>query len=528
MIKGPGLPPMVGTTPQAASMDGKIKKLKSAFEKVEEVHRQWRGIWQDCYDYALPNRVRFDGTVEGEDRTSQIFDTTAVEALSEFASRVKEGIAPPFSNWADFKAGREVPVASRPRLEKKLQEIQDYVFEIIAESNFDGQAEESFHELGIGTSVLLVEEGDYNNPIHHTAAALTEIKLERGPQGEVRGVWRDRMMAIEDILAIWPKGTLSANLMRCLKDSPKEKVRVLEALRRDIGNRFEMHYDHCVFTPDDEHEIFYQSMTGEGSSPWIVSRWSVAAGETYGRGPLLKILPTVRKINLVQQMVLENGELAIAGLWQADDDGVVNWDTVEILPGTVVPRTPGQAGLEALQPGSNFDVSQLLIETMQREIRDAMLDENYQGDGKTPVSAAEIFARRQRDARRRGGPAARLVHEFAIPYIRRVVHILKRQGKIEVPLFDGKEVKVKPNSSLARSRQLDEVADIDQYLELAQTRFGPESAAIIIDQMLAARKIASRMGIDADIVRSEEEVAKMVQKGQEMQQMADQGGAPGA
>ena len=77
----------------------------------------------------------------------------------------------------------------------------------------------------------------------------------------------------------------------------------------------------------------YKQMVGNGSNPFICFRWSKCAGEVYGRGPLINALSAIKTTNLTIELILENAQMAISGVYQMEDDGVINPDTIQLSPG---------------------------------------------------------------------------------------------------------------------------------------------------------------------------------------------------
>ena len=57
------------------------------------------------------------------------------------------------------------------------------------------------------------------------------------------------------------------------------------------------------------------------------------AGETYGRGPLMLTLPAIKTANLTVEIILENAQMSISGMYQVEDDGVINIDNIALIPG---------------------------------------------------------------------------------------------------------------------------------------------------------------------------------------------------
>jgi hypothetical protein len=105
------------------------------------------------------------------------------------------------------------------------------------------------------------------------------------------------------------------------------------------------------------------------------------------------------------------------------------------------------------------------------------------------------------------------------PVLQRVVYILKKQGKIKIPIINGREVKVRSSSPLAQAQHQQDVANIDRFLALIQGRVGPELTNILIKQDLVAKHIAKKLGIPEELIRSQEE---MQEAAAQMQQMMAQ------
>ena len=76
--------------------------------------------------------------------------------------------------------------------------------------------------------------------------------------------------------------------------------------------------------------IMSETYKGVGSNPFIAFRWSKASGEIYGRGPAINALSAIKTCNLTIELILENAQMAISGIYQIDDDGVINVDTINL------------------------------------------------------------------------------------------------------------------------------------------------------------------------------------------------------
>ena len=136
------------------------------------------------------------------------------------------------------------------------------------------------------------------------------------------------------------------------------------------------------------------------------------------------------------------------------------------------------------------------------------------------MTATEVAERMADLSRQIGSSFGRLQSEFVIPILRRVIKILKDQGRIELPIVNGREVKVQAVSPLARAQYQQDISDINRFHEIIGTTFGPQMLNVIVNQDAVARHIGKLMNIPEKLLRDEQE---QMQLAQQMQQMAQQG-----
>ena len=128
-------------------MDTSAVKMLERFNKAKSNRVLFESLFEECYEYALPMRQSFFYESPGQRRDDKIFDETAVVGTQEFASRLQSGLVPNFARWADLLAGSEVPESERDEVNNNLDQVTDYVFEIIQNSNFGQEVHESFMEF---------------------------------------------------------------------------------------------------------------------------------------------------------------------------------------------------------------------------------------------------------------------------------------------------------------------------------------------------------------------------------------------
>ena len=167
--------------------------------------------------------------------------------------------------------------------------------------------------------------------------------------------------------------------------------------------------------------------------------------------------------NLVVELILENAETSIIGMWQYDDDTIINPHTVQMVSGTMIPVSAGSNGIRPLQPGGSFDVAQLVLEDLQNKIRMALFDKPLGGLEQPVRSATEISERLAEFSRETGSPFGRIQTEKTQPIMRRISYILQKGGKIDLPKIDGRSIRAHVVSPIGRAQEQQDITNLDRF-----------------------------------------------------------------
>lgn len=508
-------------------MDEIAKSYLSKYDKAKAKRENFVPLFEECYEYSLPQRESFYHETIGQRRDDKIFDETAVVGVQEFASRLQSGLVPNFARWADLTAGSEVPKENRDEVNNDLDEVTEYVFEILQNSNFAQEVHESFMDLAVGTGVLVCEEGDAINPIRFSAIPLPHVILDTGPDDNIDHVFRERKnIRFNQLEQLYPKADFPPEINSMMQGAGDKTTTVLEVVCKDYSKKNVdafLHYAICMST---KSVIFKRSMQGVGSNPFICFRWSKCAGEVYGRGPLINALSSIKTTNLTIELILENAQMSISGIYQMEDDGVINPDTINLVPGTIIPKAMGSAGLQPIQAAGRFDVAQLVLGDMRNNIKRALYNDMLGDPNKTPASATEVAERMADLSRRIGSAFGRLQAELVQPVLQRVIYILKKQGRIEIPTVNGREIKIKSISPLAQAQANQDITAISRFLELTAGAFGPEMLQLLVNSEETAAHLAKKFGVPDNLIRDEAERKEIVALMQQMQQSQAQAPQP--
>ena len=445
-----------------------------------ERRRPLEPLWQACYDHVLP------GPAAGP----ALFDATAADGAEQLAASLLAELTPPWSRWFGLAPAR--PTENRVAAEA-LEDAAAVLQGHVDRSNFTVEMHQAFLDLVVaGTGLLLVEEAPLGeaSALRFTAVPMRTAVLEEGPDGRLSTIYRQARLTASQLRARFPTATLPAGMARDPDDPTPHPV--LEAVWPERGTTCYA----AILADPAEPLLLAEGRFAE--SPAIAFRWLKAPGETYGRGPVMKALPDIRTANKVVELVLKNASIAVTGIWQAEDDGVLNPDTVKLVPGAIIPKAPGSAGLTPLAAPGNFDVSQLVLQDLRARIRTALLADRIAPLQAAPMTATEVLERGAQAARLLGATYGRLQTELLTPLVTRCLAILRRRGEIPPLRLDGRDVALRYESPLARVQGRADAANTLLFLQAVGSLGG--DAAAQLDAAAATRWLAKTLGAPAEVL----------------------------
>jgi len=498
------------------SAEDVLKRHEKALIKKED----FRNLYEEAYEFALPQRNlydgHYDGKVGGTKKMNRVFDSTAINSTQRFANRMQSGIFPPQRKWCRLEPGPDIPEDRKAEAQAALDVYNERLFSTLKQSNFDIAIGEFLLDLSVGTAVMMIQPGDDINPINFIPVPQYLVSIEEGANGQVDNVYRRIRMKGEAIQRQWNDAKISEDLQRKIDDKPTDDVELIEATVFD-----QKRGDYCyhVIHKQSKEELVYRRMS---YSPWIVSRYAKVAGEIYGRGPLITALPDVKTLNKTLELLLKNASLSISGVYTAADDGVLNPNTVKIMPGAIIPvaRNGGPQG-ESLRPlprAGDFNVSQIVMNDLRQNIKRILLDESLPPDNMSARSATEVVERMKELSQNLGSAFGRLINETMIPLVSKILQVMDERGIITLPLkVNGLEVKISPVAPLAMAQNMDDVQNILQYAQIAQQAGPAGQTTIKVEEMMDY--IAEKLGVPQAIRPTPQE--RMMMK-QQMAQAAQQ------
>ena len=491
-------------------------------------------VWRDCYLHTHPMRSHgFDELIkdaqQADTRQADLIDTTGTESADLLVSNIASGMTPPNSLWFELEPGTGTADDEGKRW---LSGAARALWTNIHASNFDAESVDALTDaVDAGWFVLYVEEAEEGGfrfeqwPLSECFIASTK------PGGRIDVVYREFELTAQQAVTQYGDA-VSDKTKKLAQDKPAEKVRFVHAIepRRVsvVGARLARNLPFASRIIEVGQKLMVRE-SGYHEFPCVAPRWHRIPGSPYALGQAFKALPAMRQINAICRMELASLDLAIAGMWIAEDDGVLNPRTVRIGPRKIVVANSVDS-MKPLVPGSDFNVTFSKIERIQAQIRKIMMADQLQPQDGPAMTATEIHVRVGLVRQMLGPIYGRLQAEYLQPLIERCFGIMYRAGVLgQAPeSLQRAGFTVRYIGPLARAQKLEDVTAVQRLYEMGagMVQVAPE-VFDNIDHDEAFREVAENLGVpqktlrpvaDRDAVRDQRQEAQ--QQAAEQQQAA--------
>lgn len=487
------------------------KRSTKAWTDAQSHHSALREAYRwympDLY-YEMTGGGNANNAVSNTD--DHIFDPTGGQSLEDGASQIAEALHPWDQVWARWVPRTDTPDQNLSMLEDAATKFSAVCNSLLEGSNFDGAAVAAHKQFLLGTGFLLVEIDNWDSKkIRFTATPAYQWAIEADAAGRIQAAFRKTKIRARDCETTLPQGEWSAEVVKLAREQPETEVEVELAIYWEPKLRL---WRACHYECKSKHEVLTKT---ERTSPLIVYRSNLTAGRAWGRGPGLRALPDVKVCNRVVELTLRNAAIAVTGIWQADDDGVLNPNTVRLVAGAIIPKAQGSDGLQPLKAPGDFNVADLILENLRVNIRRAFFVTRIE---EREMSATEFAGRLQQQVREQRGTYGQLKGEFAVPIMRRVLDLAVEMGVIEASDFD-KFAQLELTGPLAQDVRGAEVEKMQKAVGIIGSIAGPEVAMACLKLQKAVPWMVQQLHAKVELFKDEDELIAL---GEQVMQMAAQ------
>lgn len=502
-----------------------LELLKRRYNSAKYVADLWIPIMQASFFYAVPYRNRYylpGKEFQGTSQNTRVYDTTAVEGVKTFVSKIHDAMTPPQVQWGFLEVDSDMvddPESQVQRLQEEQMKLNKYMrqlFTFVHASNFDVVINECYYDLSIGTSAIVINaSGDDEQPFFCTSIPMDKLAIEEAVNGKIESWFRTwQNLKISELETRWPKIVLSPDLISQMSADPDAKVRNIYegvAYRMDLPQKRKF-YTYAVWADDN---ILFSEDTE--SNPAIIWRFQKTNNETWGRGPVMDALPSIISLNEMARIELAAANLNTFKPYMAFSDNVFNPYTFRLEPFSIIPIAPigtdSQAPLIPLPSSADPNFAMLTISDLRLQIKALLYAETPQdAPGIQPQTAYELSLKQQNLAQKIGPLFSRLQYEFSLPVIKRIGYILHNSGHLPYPSLDGIPIKFKYLSPLALVKGQQEIARITNFVQIMQGIMGPDATQLYINPKTTPYLLAEALQIDQRYLNNPDQVSDTLQK----------------
>lgn len=488
-------------------------KIIARLDSLKSERLSLEKVWKECFNYTYPIRASgLLGNVYNADQAKQkvaeLLTTEGTRGARTIASIIVGGMTPSNSKWfeltlddAEIEENEALTVAS------------DVVFKKIHASNYDSEAVESMLDNVIcGQSATYIGENEDGSGYSFEQWNLADVYVASTRRdGAIDTVYHVYSMTAEQAVNEFGK----AVSLRIHNDAEKEPntlykfVHYISPRTNYIpGSPFSKELPFLsIHICCDDKTILRES--GYHEFPVCFPRWQKQKASCYGVGLVYDALPAIKELNELKRLEKLGISISAAGMYVAQDDGILNPSMITIGPGKIVVA----ANVDSIKPlgsASNFNVAFSEEERMKAEIRETLMADQLPPLDSGVRTATEFHVRLQYLRQLLGPVFGRLNAEWLQVLIIRCFGIAFRNGWIELPESLANRVyEVKYLSPLAQAQRENEIAAIERFMQ--QVGMVSQVSPDVIDNVNTDEtviQLADKQNITG-IIRTNDEVEQL-------------------
>lgn len=490
-------------------------------ERLANLRAPWESVWREIDERVNPlgggGWNKTTATVRGAGN----FDVTAVESLDRFGAAMA-AITVPFQTQYIRPRFADKDLDKLPSVRRWCERAGDrlYAIRYAPHTGFRVQSGEDMRQLGsYGTGPLWTGErkgvGLFYKSLH-----LSECYFDEDFSGQIDTAHRRYERSARQLEQGFGREALTPKMREALENNKREtRFEILHVVCPN-GDMQEGAMDRRGMPVDSIHIAIAEKMilrrSGFHSMPISVSRHVTGPGDIYGRSPALKVLPTIKGVNAMQQTLLRSAhKLVDPALAFYDDDGITSLVT---KPGGANPGLVGSRGELLVAPmptGSQLPIGLEMVEQERAVIRTAFLEDFFRiltdpGDRMTATQVLEMVAKQGVLV---APYAGRYETEKQNPVTQRDLELALRAGQVEdfppEVLEAGAWPTIDYDNPLSRMARAEEAAGLTRWIE-AMAPMAQVDPGVFdhIDTDAAAPGLADVLGVRPSWIATPDKVAE--------------------
>ncbi|KAK6697490.1 hypothetical protein SNK04_014062 [Fusarium graminearum] len=387
-----------GLTTGGAPRSWPAPKAAQPLGGKRQVHEQ---VWRDCFELTFPLRAHgFNGNVvdaqQAQNQKARIQDSTGTQA-------------------SQLDVDGETPDDKR-----YLDNAAETIWLNIHQSNFDAEGYEAcLDTVAAGWFALYVDEDRERGGYSFEQWPIAGVYITSSRRdGLVDTCYREHSMPARTAAETFGLEKLSEGTQKLAREAGRAGLDGQEPAVRVLRGRVEGKH---LVRESGYHEF-----------PVIAPRWQRIPDTSYGVGPVFDALPDIRVLNELKALQLASADVAVGGMWVAEDDGVFNPRTAKLGARKILIASSTDA-IKPLQTGANFQLADFMVNDLKASIRKILMADQLQPQDGPAMTATEVHVRVEMIRQLLGPIYGRLQAEYLRPLIERCFGIAYRAGILGEP-----------------------------------------------------------------------------------------------
>lgn len=499
-----------------------VEQILKRLNALESQKNTWSDHWQEILDYVMPRKAEITVTyAKGQKRTEKLYDSTAIHANTLLAASLQGTLTSASLPWFHLRVRNE-DLNNDREVQVWLEDCRNRMLKAFNSSNFNTEVHEFYLDIcSIGTACLETEETE--NGFTFRTLHISEYFISEDHKGKIDTLYRKFKYTARQAKQKWGDA-VGTKVQEAFENNPDKKFEFIHCVMPSEeyhGKRQNKLPWVSIYISKDDKNIVQEG--GYNEMPYLVTRWSKASGEEYGRSPAYNALPDIKTLNKAVELGLKAWAKAIDPPMLVEDDGVIG--RVKTTPAGITVVRRGDA-IKPLNTNARFDVSDMKETELRSAIKQAFFSDQLELQQGPQMTATEVQVRYELMQRLLGPTLGRFQTEFLNPLIERCFSILERTGMLsEAPSsIEGQNIDIEYVGPLARSQRMEEATAVERLYEMAAqlVQITPEIMDNI-DHDAAIRSRAELLGVPKTILRDKDKVEQdrqaRMQQQQEMEQM---------
>jgi hypothetical protein len=491
------------------------KDLVKKFEGLRE-----RGVWDEHYrevaTYFQPLRKDiYEEPAKGNKRHQEVFDNTGIQSNEMLAAALQSMLTNPSMVWFELTTGDE-KLDDKDTVRQYLQDETLNLHNILNGTNFNTEVHQMYLDLcSFGTAPMSILE-DEKTVVRFSTKHIKNVRVLENHKGVVDQLFCEYKASASQLVEEFGEEALPKEVMDAFNKDEAKEFCVIHASypsqaykgkdSRGGKGKFLPFVSQYVLKLEKPIDI---KVGGFRSFPYVVPRWTKAAGEVYGRSPAMNALPDMKTLNKMTETLMIAAQKTVDPPLQLPDDGFIL--PIITRPGGLNFRRPGgpDQRIEPLFPPSRIDFGQDLLQDRRLRIEKSFFVDQLRMREGPQKTATEVLQITEENNRLLGPVLGRMQSEYLRPLIDRVYDIAAEQGKVlEAPEeLAGRRIEVKYASMIARVQRVSEAQNVMRTFETVAPFIGlDQSVADIFDGEEIARIVARGFNFPQRGIRNKKDI----------------------